>query len=608
MEHLSFFEHVISTDQTARDENRKAVVVALKRAKSSFGPFLAAARDEEEYKARFDLIEDDFKATVASAVEEHGGDPARVEATLRREFTFRKEAPGNQHLPGASDKRNRQYEHIKESCLDEGKSEEECKELAARTVNKQRAEHGETKSHRTAKTAVGLGGPGRLSPMHPGNAVQGEVPNERSWGEDYVGRPEADAPGICGRCGADGAVPGAPCPECGYTGGSQEDPAFGGLTPDGQGYADVPPLDTPGLPGFRSHRQANPEVINLEPNWENMRQWVLNVAKTDPETALDIAQSMGREGPSPEELQAALGPDYGGRPEEEIPYHGSPGNAGTGYSKVARRPKMCPYHSEVTDISLTAGDPLAGYQAMSSHAWGPQHCQGNEYEGRCNFKREMVTQEYWDKRAEQAEERRQERERAREIEQQVQETEIPENLEGIDETPPAEEPSFADDGSSAIGEGVESEPVQTEEIAPVAAKTSEAVETVDVQKGKAGDPSPKMDKTKFNPEEGRGKPIDTEGEGSPHPTQRIDPLDPSLNAKRNDGPDFLEGTKAVTEKQDVTKSVGPQRGGEGGTWSQNNGASPVSSVQDVHKNPIREILQSQFVPQNTIEEQLQEWE
>ena len=45
-----------------------------------------------------------------------------------------------------SDKRERQYEHIKESYKDEGVSNDEAEERAARTVNKQRAEHGETKA------------------------------------------------------------------------------------------------------------------------------------------------------------------------------------------------------------------------------------------------------------------------------------------------------------------------------------------------------------------------------------------------------------------------------------------------------------------------------
>lgn len=47
-----------------------------------------------------------------------------------------------------SSKRERQYEHIKDSYEDRGVSEKESEERAARTVNKERAEHGETKSRR----------------------------------------------------------------------------------------------------------------------------------------------------------------------------------------------------------------------------------------------------------------------------------------------------------------------------------------------------------------------------------------------------------------------------------------------------------------------------
>jgi hypothetical protein len=45
-----------------------------------------------------------------------------------------------------SAKRERQYEHIKESEKEQGRSTERAEEIAARTVNKQRAEAGETKS------------------------------------------------------------------------------------------------------------------------------------------------------------------------------------------------------------------------------------------------------------------------------------------------------------------------------------------------------------------------------------------------------------------------------------------------------------------------------
>ena len=47
-----------------------------------------------------------------------------------------------------SPKRERQYEHIKESYEERGKSEDKAEELAARTVNKRRSEKGETKEQR----------------------------------------------------------------------------------------------------------------------------------------------------------------------------------------------------------------------------------------------------------------------------------------------------------------------------------------------------------------------------------------------------------------------------------------------------------------------------
>jgi len=45
-----------------------------------------------------------------------------------------------------SDKRERQYEHIKEGLVERGRSEDTAEEIAARTVNKERARSGETNS------------------------------------------------------------------------------------------------------------------------------------------------------------------------------------------------------------------------------------------------------------------------------------------------------------------------------------------------------------------------------------------------------------------------------------------------------------------------------
>jgi plasmid stabilization system protein ParE len=51
-----------------------------------------------------------------------------------------------------SNKRERQYEHIKESAKDQGASTKKAKEIAARTVNKERARSGEARtSSRTSR-------------------------------------------------------------------------------------------------------------------------------------------------------------------------------------------------------------------------------------------------------------------------------------------------------------------------------------------------------------------------------------------------------------------------------------------------------------------------
>jgi hypothetical protein len=51
-----------------------------------------------------------------------------------------------------SDKRERQYEHIKEGLEESGKSEDTAEEIAARTVNKERARAGEAKTSSRSST------------------------------------------------------------------------------------------------------------------------------------------------------------------------------------------------------------------------------------------------------------------------------------------------------------------------------------------------------------------------------------------------------------------------------------------------------------------------
>lgn len=51
-----------------------------------------------------------------------------------------------------SPKRERQYKHIKESYQESGVSKDEAEERAARTVNKERAEQGETKQSKKRRS------------------------------------------------------------------------------------------------------------------------------------------------------------------------------------------------------------------------------------------------------------------------------------------------------------------------------------------------------------------------------------------------------------------------------------------------------------------------
>jgi len=62
-----------------------------------------------------------------------------------------------------SDKRERQYEHIKESAAKRGESPGRAQEIAARTVNKERTRAGEARTVRSS-TAASRGGGERDRP------------------------------------------------------------------------------------------------------------------------------------------------------------------------------------------------------------------------------------------------------------------------------------------------------------------------------------------------------------------------------------------------------------------------------------------------------------
>lgn len=81
-----------------------------------------------------------------------------------------------------SAKRERQYEHIKESLEDRGTRESKAKEIAARTVNKERARAGEAKqASRTSVSDISSGRRGGLrSHSGPGGRTYDQLRNEAS--------------------------------------------------------------------------------------------------------------------------------------------------------------------------------------------------------------------------------------------------------------------------------------------------------------------------------------------------------------------------------------------------------------------------------------------
>ena len=79
-----------------------------------------------------------------------------------------------------SDKRERQYEHIKDGLLERGDSEDKAEEIAARTVNKERARAGEAReSSRTSTDDISSGRRGGLrSHRGPGGRTRDQLYNE----------------------------------------------------------------------------------------------------------------------------------------------------------------------------------------------------------------------------------------------------------------------------------------------------------------------------------------------------------------------------------------------------------------------------------------------
>jgi hypothetical protein len=79
-----------------------------------------------------------------------------------------------------SAKRERQYDHIKKGLLDRGEDSDTAEEVAARTVNKERARAGEAKeSSRTSTHDISSGRRGGLrSHRGPGGRTRDQLYNE----------------------------------------------------------------------------------------------------------------------------------------------------------------------------------------------------------------------------------------------------------------------------------------------------------------------------------------------------------------------------------------------------------------------------------------------
>ena len=79
-----------------------------------------------------------------------------------------------------TDKRERQYEHIKEGLLERGENEDTAEEIAARTVNKERARHGESETaSRSSTDDISSGRRGGLrSHRGPGGRTKAQLYNE----------------------------------------------------------------------------------------------------------------------------------------------------------------------------------------------------------------------------------------------------------------------------------------------------------------------------------------------------------------------------------------------------------------------------------------------
>jgi hypothetical protein len=600
---MSLFEHISATDDSERVSHRKSAAVADQRFRIQFLGFLKGASSREELAARWDLVEGDFREMVASVCDEYGGDPKQVEAQVREALNVPSPGPA---LPGLG--------------LDTGSPQGfDMSGVPGAAGDAVQGVGGALQTVRDIPVAgdvaaklpgagLALNAPGAIGDI--GNAI-GDVGGALGFGSDPTLQGNLENPMYPSKSSKLAAIDPQKAGQA--IAGLFDDIAsiYGGLSAPVSQLQDV----------FSQFEWSNPDDVlrSIAGAFDDVySEWGEGDEQLD--YALDVVSDFDYW--SPEEFFAFCpscpqpsGGDYfdgqdaamesdefgGGSWEDQQNAGMERGGSTAPLVRTARRPKMCPYHNELTDASLQAGEPQ--YAAFSGLVGGPSHCKGG-FDGKCNFKPEMVTQAYWDGKAAEADQRRQEREqqKAEEINSipeadAVQEPEVLEEGDGVTDLG-----ADLEDAPSAVGEQPFTEAIEHEPMALAAStKTSEAdrdgggavkretlpIGNEDAMKG----PSPEMDKSKWtnpkNREKSNLKPIDTEMEGSRNPTIQQTLWEHRPNdefAKDYDIEPELGDTSGLTS-QDL-----PTAGEEGGDSTEKNisqdGQGGTFNSTGIDANPV----------------------
>lgn len=589
------FEALAYEDNEGKDNLRKATVLANTRLRNRYSRFISSAVSESDRQARISLVQDSLKSTVAEACEEFGVDPAQVESTVISHF-----------LAGA--------EHLKEFQFK--KKEAEPEEDPADSFDNE-LEGKEANSYGDPLADEYGGGGGNMNAPYDQHGIPDPHSCDLCYDEATTGRPcpyhmgmGADAHGM----NATGVHPQQP--QQGQLFGSRQSWNDGGY--EDEPYPSGPPNMDPEAYGpnhMQSPLMGGRDCANcgseLDPNSPACQM-------------CGAAHGMSARGPhDPIENDFYYrGPDkfQGNNTENDLEgYH---------RGKIARRPKMCPYHRELVDSSLHAGEPQ--YAAFAGAVGGAGHCAGG-FDGTCNFKPGMVAQQYWDDRQKTLDEARQQTELDN---QTFTDTPIPEALpeetmadnagEGVTDinTELEHAPSAVGQGdlamaaSTRLADGAN----QNSQVGDWTNRESLPDHKNDSSTGLSDQPSPKMDKTKWKPnalyDNGNLKPIETD-KGTKWPTVKQDVTSGPDYKSQQDDKGWRDQTDSVAEHDvDVTQgSEGTPKPAPVDSpyqWTdKSTQADPVTSIAlssvDPDKNPIRELLSNGFVPETQVDKLISDY-